>query len=152
VERGAGDRRRQAPVGNALELPDADLSAELWVSDDHQGLPPQMEPATIAELQSNTNPTSRQIKTTRKKVSILPIKHHAGLSLWLALRPEDRAVFLGEEAQDVRAVAGEQRQVPKDGQGRRPRHAPDTPVWRVEVEQEEDADGAGRHRGGARQP
>ena len=44
MERGAGDRRRQAPVGDELELSDANLPAELRVSDDHQRLPPQMEP------------------------------------------------------------------------------------------------------------
>ena len=73
MERGAGDRRRQAPVGDALELPDADLPAELRVSDDHQGLPPQMEPAAIAKPHSRTNPTSRQIKTNSKEHSNLQI-------------------------------------------------------------------------------
>lgn len=44
MERGAGDRRRQAPVCDALKLPDPDLLAQLRLRHNHQRLPPQMKP------------------------------------------------------------------------------------------------------------
>lgn len=154
VERGAGDRRRQASVGYALELPDPNLLAQLRISDNHQRLPSKMEPSTHpanAKPHTPINLAPKQIKPYLKKTlklansSILQEQDH-----FCQLLPEDGAVFLGEDAEDVRPMPGEQGQVPYDRQGRRPRHSPDSPVGRVEVEQE--ADEAGRQRGDVRQP
>lgn len=47
MERGAGDGGREASVPDALELPDSHFPAQLRVRDDHQRLPPQVEPVKL---------------------------------------------------------------------------------------------------------
>uniref|UniRef100_A0A8R7RAL2 Uncharacterized protein n=1 Tax=Triticum urartu TaxID=4572 RepID=A0A8R7RAL2_TRIUA len=61
------------------------------------------------------------------------------------VKPEDGAVLLGDGAEDVWAVVGEEMEMAEGKPGWRPRDPPEGPEWHVEVDQKRDDHGRRRH-------